>query len=70
MTVEEFLKNNPPVDLSYIAKKMFPNNKYAKQYLSNKLNNNDNRKFTKKDAESALKALKDLSIEIINLDIE
>lgn len=70
MTVEEFLKSNPPIELGYVAQKMFPNNKYAKQYLSNKLNNNDNRKFTKKDAESALKALKELSIEIINLDLE
>lgn len=70
MTVEEFLKNNPPVDLSYIAKKMFPNNKYAKQYLSNKLNNNDNRKFTKKDAEKALQDLKELSNELNTLTIE
>ncbi|WP_312900218.1 hypothetical protein [Chryseobacterium taichungense] len=70
MTVEEFLKSKPPVELGYIAKKMFPNNKSAKQYLSNKLNNNDNRTFTKKDAESAMKALKELSIEIINLTIE
>lgn len=70
MTVEEFLKTDKSVNLAPIAQKMYPNNKSANTYLTNKLNNNDNRKFTRKDAELALKALKELSIKIIELEIE
>ena len=70
MTVEEFLKTEKGINLAQIASKMYPNNKSANTYLVNKLNKNDNRKFTEKDAELALKALKELSIKIIELSIK
>lgn len=38
---------------------MYPNNKNAVAYLSRKLHGKDNRSFTKKDVEKALKALKE-----------
>ena len=60
MTVEEYLKTNKAVNLSEVAKIMFPNNKTAPLYLANKLNKTAKRTFTTKDAESALKALKKL----------
>ena len=70
MTVEEFLKTEKGINLAPIASKMYPNNKSANTYLVNKLNKNDNRKFTEKDAELALKALKELSIKIIELTLK
>ena len=60
MTVEEFLKTEKAINLSQIAFKMYPNNKSANTYLINKLNGNDNRKFTKKDSQLAVLALKDI----------
>ncbi|MXV39326.1 hypothetical protein GO491_11675 [Flavobacteriaceae bacterium Ap0902] len=70
MTVEEFLKNESAINLKAIAFKMYPNNKSANTYLVNKLNQNDNRRFNKKDAEKALKALKDISFQISELELE
>ncbi|CAI9673435.1 MULTISPECIES: hypothetical protein [Elizabethkingia] len=70
MTVEEFLKTEKTLNLAKIASEMYPNNKAASSYLINKLNQNDNRKFTKKDAEKAMEVLKRLSIGIINLTLE
>lgn len=67
MTVEEFLKTESILNLAEIARRMYPNNKSANTYLINKLNGNDNRSFTKKDTERALKVLKELSIAIIEL---
>ena len=64
MTVEKYLKNEPPIKLAFIAGKMYPNNKSANTYLINKLNGNDNRKFTKKDSELAILALKDICKDI------
>ena len=64
MTVEEFLKTEKVINLSQIAFKMYPNNKSANTYLINKLNGNDNRKFTKKDSELALSVLKDICADI------
>ena len=64
MTVEEYLKNETPIKLAFIAGKMYPNNKSASTYLINKLNENDNRKFTKKDSELAILALKDICKDI------
>jgi DNA-directed RNA polymerase subunit F len=70
MTVEEYLKTNKAVNISEVAKIMFPNNKTASLYLTNKLNKTAKRTFTKKDAESALKALKELYGNINELTIE
>ena len=70
MTVEQFLKTEKGINLNAVAFKMYPNNKSANTYLVNKLNQNDNRRFTKKDSELALLALKELSIKIIELSVE
>ncbi|KIO75600.1 hypothetical protein TH53_19880 [Pedobacter lusitanus] len=67
MTVEEYLRTGP-VDLSYVAQRMWPDNKNAKVYMSMKLNGK--RPFTKKDAESAIEVLKSLSDNISNLTID
>lgn len=70
MTVKEYLKNNKAVNVSEVAKIMFPNNETAANYLLNKLNDTANRTFTKKDAEKALKALQKLYGNINDLTIE
>ncbi|KAA0126432.1 hypothetical protein FY557_17430 [Chryseobacterium sp. SN22] len=70
MTVEEYLKTNKAVSVSEVAKLMFPNNKTAALYLTNKLNGTAKRSFTKKDAEKALGALKTLYGSISDLTIE
>ena len=48
MKVEDYLKNEPPIKLAFIANKMYPEHKYAATTLNNKLKNVDGRKFTKK----------------------
>ncbi|WP_126654133.1 MULTISPECIES: hypothetical protein [Chryseobacterium] len=70
MTVKEYLKNNKAVNVSEVAKIMFPNNETAANYLLNKLNDTAKRTFTKKDAEKALKALQKLYGNINDLTIE
>ena len=70
MTVEEYLKTNKAVNISEVAKIMFPNNKTAALYLTNKLNKTAGRMFTKKDSVGALKALKQLYGGIEELIIE
>lgn len=67
MKVEEFLKTEKTINLAQIAFKMYPNNKSANTYLINKLNGNDNRKFTKKDSEKALSVLKEICADIRKL---
>jgi hypothetical protein len=70
MIVKEFLLTSKEINLTAIALKMYPTNKGAQSYLSRKLNGIDNRTFTKKDAELALKVLNDLGTEISNLKAE
>lgn len=70
MTVEEYLKTNKAVNVSEVAKIMFPKNKTAPLYLANKLNKTANRTFTKKDSIEALKALKTLYGDISSLTID
>lgn len=67
MKVEEFLKTEKTINLAQVAFKMYPNNKSANTYLINKLNGNDNRKFTKKDSEKALSVLKEICADIRKL---
>lgn len=70
MTVEQYLKENKAVNVSEVAKIMFPKNKTAKSYLSKKLNRKDGFEFTKKDAETALDAIKKLYEIIPSLTID
>ncbi|WP_159467999.1 hypothetical protein [Dyadobacter sp. 3J3] len=62
MDIENYLKNQSDINLSGLAKRMWPNNKYADNYLSKKLNGLDGRKWTKKDTERAKIALQELGI--------
>lgn len=68
-SIKEFLKNEKDINVYSIAHKMWPNNKGAHVYLSKKLNGLDNRVFTSKDAELALKVLKDLGVRIKTLEV-
>lgn len=69
MDIKEFLLNTKEINLTGIAEQMWPNNKSAKTYLSKKLNGLDNRVFTQKDAELALKVLNELGIKISELKV-
>ena len=66
MKVEDYLKNEPLVKLSYIAKKMY-DHKYASTTLNNKLKNVDGRKFTDEDSKLALSVLKEICADIRKL---
>lgn len=70
MTVEEYLKTNKAVNISEVAKLLYPKNKTAKSYLSKKLNKKDGMQFTITDAEKAMEALKTLYGNINELTIE
>lgn len=70
MTVEKYLKENKAVNVSEVAKLMFPKNQSAKSYLSKKLNQKDGLSFTQRDAVNALKAIKDLYGVIDSLTID
>lgn len=70
MTVKEFLKTSTVLNISAIAKMMWPENADAQAYLNRKLSDNSTRPFTKKDAEKAIEALKELSITINGLTVE
>jgi hypothetical protein len=64
MKVEDYLKNEPPIKLAFIANKMYPEHKYAATTLNNKLKNVDGRKFTKQDSELAILVLKNICNDI------
>jgi len=71
MTVKEFLKTNPLINVSAVAKLMYPTNKDAAAYLLRKLSDKEgSRPFTKKDAENALIILKELSVSITGVTLE
>jgi len=70
MTVEEYLKTSKAVNISEVAKILYPKNKTAKSYLSKKLNKKDGFKFNLVDAENALEALKKLYGNINDLTLE
>ena len=66
MTVKEFIKTDPHISLSDLAKRMYPSNTVgAKNALSAKMNGT--RKWTEKDSELAKGALKDIFTERIEL---
>ena len=68
MTVKEYLLSGK-ANLSSVASKMYPNNKNAIAYLSRKLHGKDKRSFTKKDAEKAINALREICKETDKLTI-
>lgn len=65
MELREYLKTKCPVDLDYIAKKMWPANSNAKVYLSMKINGK--RPWTSKDEDNARSVLHALGIELSKL---
>jgi hypothetical protein len=69
MNVKDFLLSSKELNLSGIAELMWPSNKSAASYLSRKLHGLDNRVFTEKDAELALKVLKELGVKIGDLKV-
>lgn len=64
MTAEQYLKSGP-VDIKYVANKMWPSNKNANVYMSMKLNGK--RSWTKDDEEKAVKILAELGSELTSL---
>jgi hypothetical protein len=67
MEMEEYLKTQKDINLTALAKRMWPNNNYADNYLSKKLNGLDGRKWTDKDTELARLKLNELGTFLISL---
>lgn len=65
MKAKEFLTNEPSVNASAIANKMWPTNKSAKTYMSRKLSGD--RPWTEKDEAKALEVLNELADRIKSL---
>lgn len=70
MTVKEFLKTNKLINLSAVAKLMYPTNSDAPAYLLRKLSDGATRPFTVKDSEKALEILKQLSVSVSGITID
>lgn len=66
MNVEEYLKTSKLINISEIARKMYPGNKDAPSYLLRKLSGKD-RPFTVKDAKLAYDVLKALGEDLIGV---
>lgn len=64
MDFKEYLKTQNEFQLSALASRMWPNNKYADTYLSAKLAGVHQR-FTKDDEKNARKCLKELGVKLI-----
>jgi len=65
MDYKDYLINHSPIELSYIAGKMWPENKAAKSYLSKKLSGE--RPWTEKDNALAKKVINELGDELSKL---
>lgn len=69
MDVKDYLLSNKTINRADIARLMYPKNSDADTYLYKKLNNKDNRRFTRKDALLAQEALKQIGHNLINLTV-
>lgn len=69
MNVKEYILQGN-VNLTELAKFLYPNNKNAISYLSRKLHGKDNRTFTKKDAEKAIEFIKEKCRKVDSLTLE
>lgn len=65
MKIKEYLKTQRDVNTSTLASCMWPDNKTAYTYLSNKLNGK--RKWTEKDEVNAKRCLHDLGDRLVKL---
>lgn len=63
MDVKEYLLTTKAYNLAEIARRMWPRNAGAKNYLSAKLNGSGGRSFTRKDAINAKRVLAELGME-------
>ena len=66
MTVKEYLISEKALNLSEIARRMWPTNGDAKTYLSRKLN--DKLSWTDADAKNAKAVLDKMKVDISSLD--
>ena len=62
MKAKDLLLNEPAINASVIANKMWPTNKSAKTYMSRKLNGD--RPWTDKDEQKAIEVLNELAERI------
>ncbi|MCL1671741.1 hypothetical protein [Elizabethkingia ursingii] len=71
MDLKEFLEDNPIINMSQLAKEMWPTNKSARIKLFNKLHEKEagsgKQRITEKDMEDAKTVLKKLSDDINKL---
>lgn len=67
MTVKDFLlREDTPINLSAVAKAMWPTNKAARGYLDKKLHGS--RPWTDRDTQLAKAVLKKLAVDIKSLE--
>lgn len=66
MTVKEYLKTSPYINVSAIAKRMYPGNSDAPAYLIRKLGDRG-RPFTEKDTKLAYDVLRALGVELMEV---
>jgi len=69
MDVREFLLTSKLINRSEVARLMWPKNAAAKNYLTAKLNQTDDRTFTRKDALKAIEVLKQLNVDLSSLTV-
>lgn len=72
MDAKDFLKSEKLINTAELARKMWPDNKYAKQKLVNKLNEvankTGNQRLTEDDKKDVKRILKELSDRIDSID--
>ncbi|ASU34392.1 hypothetical protein [Mucilaginibacter xinganensis] len=64
MDYKEYLLKQSAINLSYIAERMWPGNKYAKSYLSTKLNDGG-RPWTDTDNNNAERVINELGLQLL-----
>lgn len=67
MDFKDYLLSQKEFQLGALAKLMWPNMASPESYLSKKLHNKNDRKFTIKDERLARKALKELGIHLVEV---
>jgi hypothetical protein len=68
MKVNEYLLQHEGINLSWIATKMYPNQKNPRTFLNRKLREHAPAKWLPSDSEKALEVLKNLAIDINKLE--
>ena len=68
MTVEEYLKTTKAINLTEVARLMYPNNKSAGAKLLTKLSEKSPRTFNAEDEKLALDALRKIGATLKDID--